>query len=120
MPDTVKADLRNRRHEPRRGGASRWLLIGGLVVLALILVFWLTALLDVAERTDVTPSTSMPAVAVIADPDPDAVGVDGNDGIDVDAVTEAAPLPVEDADPNAVVPQDALIPPAPIREEPAQ
>jgi hypothetical protein len=107
MPDTVKADLRNRRHEPRRGGASRWLLIGGLVLLALILVFWLTALPDVAERTDVTPSTSMPAEAVIADPDPDAV-------------TEAAPLPVEDADPNAVVPQDALIPPAPIREEPAQ
>ena len=38
----------------------------------------------------------------------------------VDALTETATLPVEDADPKAVVTQDALIPPAPHREEPAQ
>ena len=80
-------------------------------------MFWLTGLPDVAERTDVTPSASMPAEEVIADPNPDDPALEG---VDVDEVTETAPLPVEDADPNAVVPQDALIPPAPIREEPAQ
>jgi len=59
-----------------------------------------------------------PVDQVIADPNPDDPSLAGND---VDAITdEATPMPIEDADPNAVVPQDALIPPAPIDEAPAQ
>jgi hypothetical protein len=38
--------------------------------------------------------------------------------IDVDEVTDDTPLPMEDENPNPVVPQDALIPPAPVESTP--
>ncbi len=93
MRETAKPAPRDPRHEPirdpARRGTGRWLGAGALVLLALVVILWLTALPDVADRTDVAPSTAVPAEAVIADPNP-------------------------------VVPQDAPIQPAPVREEPSQ
>ncbi len=41
-------------------------------------------------------------------------------GNDVEQITDTAPIPVEDADPDPVPPQDAVIPPAPIPPTPSQ
>jgi hypothetical protein len=46
-------------------------------------------------------------------------GVD-DQGIDVEAITDAASPPVDDAQPNPVVPQNAVIPPAPILDTPPE
>jgi len=49
--------------------------------------------------------------------DDNAVDDQGND---VEAINDAASPPVDDAEPNPVVPQDALIPPAPVRAKPQE
>jgi len=92
MKNTDRAAARDPRHEPMRNphrrGTNRWLWIGALAVLALVLVFWLGALPNVSESTDMAPSTDVPVDQVIADPNPDDPGLAGND---VDAITDEAP-----------------------------
>ncbi len=95
----------------RRGNSG--LLIGILAALAVVLIIWVFM---VPGSTD--PSGSIPSAATV---DQQANETSGNIDVqtnDVDAVTEAAELPVDDAEPNPVVPQDAVIPPAEVDDAP--
>lgn len=99
-----------------RSGRTRWVWIVLVGVAALVLIFWLTSAPDVNDPVDGTlPAANSVSPATDAEVQP--VTPTGND---VEEVTEETPLPEEDADPNAVVPQDAVIPPAPIREDSPQ
>lgn len=61
--DTVRDPMRDDRTQKK--GMGRWLWAGGLVLLALILVMWLTGGgVDVVEEVDVTPTATLPADAV--------------------------------------------------------
>jgi hypothetical protein len=121
MTDRVKTAPRDTSRalapDPTRRTTSWWLWAGAVGTIAVILIVWLIVLPDTAEQTDAAPSAENPAAEVIAKPDPGVVDPQGND---VEAVTEDAPVPGDDANPNPVVPQDALIPPAPIDDAPPE
>ena len=75
MRDPGKTTPRDTGRDPMRddlkrsGGMGRWLRIGGLVLLALILVMWFTGGgTDVDEEVDVTPTATLPADAVTDSP----------------------------------------------------
>jgi hypothetical protein len=100
-----------------RSGSGRWLRVGLIVICALILVFWLVSTPGEDDLADGALPATSPADDVATGPD---AGPDTPEGNDVEEITDESPLPMDDADPNAVVPQDAVIPPAPVREAPPQ
>ena len=66
------------------------------------------------EEVQETPSGFEDAEEVEGDLAPDDTV---EEGLDVDDVTEEADVPEEDANPNPVVPQGGVIPPASIKDE---
>ncbi len=75
----------------------------------------------VIEATEVgvqnAPSYQVNQIRTSTEEGDDAVDDEGND---VEAITESASPPVDDENPNPVVPQDALIPPAPVPDTPQE
>ena len=81
MRDPVKTPPRDTVHDPMRepkrgGGTGRWIWIGVLVLLGLVLLFWFFGMTDdTADVVDVTPSATVPADEVVVDPQADAVAI---------------------------------------------
>ncbi len=78
------------------GGASRWIWIGAAVLLGLVLLFWLFGMGDdTADVVDVTPSATLPADEVVADPDAEVVEIqpttDADPEVDVEVETDTVP-----------------------------
>jgi hypothetical protein len=92
MKDPVKTPDLASGNKSRR--TWLWIIVLAMVVAALAL--WLNGSQDIAAPT---------------------ANLQGNN---VDAISDTTPVPTRDADPNPVVPQDALIPPAPITPTPEQ
>jgi hypothetical protein len=86
MKDPVKTSDPASTNKSRRA----WLWIIVLVIVVAAFALWLYGSQDTAAPT---------------------ANLQGNN---VDAISDTTPVPIGDADPNPVVPQDALIPPAPI------
>jgi len=98
MKNSVDDPLETTR--PPRRSASSNLLIAAAVLLAIILVAWI--MLDRGPQEQ------------------SGIGVTPAQTIDVDTVTEQAEVPNDDTNPNPVVPQNALIPPAPVDNAPPE
>jgi hypothetical protein len=111
----MQENIKKTRRTPSqsRPTAGRTLLLAGVCIVAVIAIVWLFMGSErpqqpgeIPTANSSTPSEEGTAVT------PDA------ETIDVDQVTDTADIPTEDADPNPVVPQDALIPPAPVDDAP--
>ncbi len=96
MADPKKSMSAGRTSDPSSQRSYLWLGLAAVVVVAVALFVWSSIAQDDTSNSNV---------------------VDG-ETLDVDTVTEEAEVPDEDADPNPVVPQDALIPPAPVDDAP--
>jgi hypothetical protein len=105
---TNPVETERRDPAPARRKVSRLLRASVPVAIAIIVITWLTVSPNVTEQADAALLTTVPSGEVIAKPNSAAVEAEGND---VGAVTDAASLPMEDANPNPVVPQNAVIPP---------
>ena len=100
MRDTIKTPPPDRTRDPmqNRGGGSgtgRWIGIAVVAVLGLVLVFWLTGMMDDTADMDATPSASVPADEAIVDPEQDTSAIqpqtDPAPETDVEAETETIP-----------------------------
>jgi hypothetical protein len=96
MTDPVKTDPHKQSPETGSGTSRLWLAVGAAAIVVAVLFVWLTSV----------PNGMSTAPEINADT------------IEIEEETEEAPVPVEDANPNPVVPQDSLIPPAPVDDAP--
>ncbi len=96
MADPNQPMSAGRNSDPSPQRSYLWLGLAAVVVVAVALFAWSSIAQDDTSNSNV---------------------VDG-ETLDVDTVTETADVPEEDANPNPVVPQDALIPPTPVDDAP--
>ncbi|KIN71943.1 hypothetical protein [Sulfitobacter guttiformis] len=111
--NSTKPDLRTGEQPPRKN--TNITLIAVLAAVVLALAIWAFVSSDPVGEAGTVPSAE-----VVGEQANETTGEINGETNDVDTVTDEAAVPVEDANPNPVVPQDAVIPPAPVDDTPTE